>query len=188
MYFKGKLSIDPTQLTKTEKVSPESGFKKILFSMTGGQFAEKKEVETFKALNILQQIHGTLRSNGIDNIIRLTHDDIDIYYDKNGEQHDLNFALDKYQIEIDDSMSTHFKTIAMVLEHEDETYKYLIEININRNHVVNEYPIEMVVSGMLKEFSLKPGESKEELKEKIHKLAVETANGMNPKLITLVNI
>ena len=96
MYFKGKLSIDPSQLTKIEKVSPEAGFKKLLFGITGGQFAYKNEIETFKAMNILQQIHGSLAANGINNIIRLTHDDIDIYHDINGEKNDLSFAMDKY--------------------------------------------------------------------------------------------
>ncbi|MCG8306126.1 MAG: hypothetical protein MI975_01965 [Cytophagales bacterium] len=170
MYFRGRLSIDPSQLSKIEKVSPESGFKKLLFGLTGGQFGEKKEIETFKALNILQQIHGSLKSVGVDDIVRLTHDDIDIYYDTKGERNDLNFAMDKYQIEIDDSMSTHFKTLGMVLEHEDDTYKYLIEISINRSHKEHEYPIEMVVSGLLKEFNPRSGETREALKAKMQSL------------------
>jgi hypothetical protein len=69
MYFKGKLSIDPSHLARIEKVSPDSGFKKLLFSITGGQIADKREVETFKALNILQQLHGSLNAIGINNII-----------------------------------------------------------------------------------------------------------------------
>lgn len=166
MYFKGKLSIDPSQLTKIQKVEPENGFKKLLFNITGG-FAEKKEIETFKALNILQQLYGSLQAKGIDNVIRLTHDDIDIYHDTKGATHDLNFALDKYQIEIDESMSTHFKTLWMVMEHEDDNYKYLIEISVNRSHKENEYPIEMVISGLLKEFEPKAGETKEDLKAKM---------------------
>lgn len=167
MYFKGKLSIDPAQLTKIEKVSPNSGFKKLLFGLTGGQFADKEEVETFKAINILQQIHGSFSAIGVNNIIRLTHDDIDIYYDKKGEKNDIDFAMDKYQIEIDDSMSTHFNTLEMVLEHEDDTFKYLIEISINKTHKQSEYPIELIVSGLLKEFSLQTGQSKEDLKAKM---------------------
>jgi len=164
MYFRGILTIDPSQLTKIQKVSPSQGFKKLLFSLTGGQFADRLEVETFKAINVLQQIHGSFSTVGINNIIRLTHDDIDIYYDKNGEKNDLDFAMDKYEIQIDDSMSTHFKTLEMVLEHEDDTFKYLIEITINKSHEEGEYPIELVISGMLKEFNLRPGQTREELK------------------------
>jgi hypothetical protein len=169
MFFRGILTIDPSQLTKIQKVAPSQGFKKLLFSMTGGQFAEKLEVETFKAMNILQQIHGSFSTVGVNNIIRLAHDDIDIYYDKKGEKNDLDFAMDKYQIQIDDSMSTHFKTLEMVLEHEDEIFKYLIEITINKSHKEGEYPIVMIISGMLKEFNLKSGQAKEELKAQMEK-------------------
>ena len=79
----------------------------------------------------------------------MTHDDIDIYHDKKGEKNDIDFAMDKYQIEIDDSMSTYFSKLSMVLEHEDDTFKYLIEINVSRSHRKYEYPIEMVISGLL---------------------------------------
>ena len=71
MYFRGKLSIDPTQLTKMEKVAPSTGFKKLFHNITGGQFADQHEVETFKAISILQQLHGSFNAVGIDNIIRL---------------------------------------------------------------------------------------------------------------------
>lgn len=142
MYFKGRLSIDPSQLTKIDKVSPASSFKKMLFGLTGGQFADKKEIETFKAMNILQQIHGVFNSNGINNIIRLTHDDIDIYHDTKGEKNDLDFAMNKY----------------------------LIEISVNRSHQQHEYPIDIVVSGMIKEFSLQAGETREGLKVKMESL------------------
>ena len=46
-------------------------------------------------------------------------------------------------------------------------YKYLIEIGIHKSHKENEYPIEVVVSGLLKEFSPKPGETKEDIKAKM---------------------
>jgi len=169
MYFRGKLSIDPAQLTKLERVAPTPGFKKILHDLTGGQFSRQHEVETFKAINILQQLHGSFTAIGVNNIIRLTHDDIDIYHDTKGELNDLEFAMDKYQIEIDHSMSSHFKSLSLVLEHEDETFKYLIEISISKIHQPQEYPIEILISGMLKEFSLAPGKSKEELKARMEK-------------------
>jgi hypothetical protein len=165
MYFRGTLTIDPSQLTKMQKVSPSHGFRKLLFNLTGGQFADKLELETFKAINVLQQVHGSFSAIGINNIIRLTHDDIDIFHDKMGKKNDLDFAMDKYQIQIDESMSTHFNTLEMVLEHEDETFKYLIEITINRSHKQGEYPIHMVLTGMLSEFGLKPGQSREALKD-----------------------
>jgi hypothetical protein len=170
MYFKGKLTVDPSQLTKIEKTEPEKSFKKLLFHLTGGTIADKKEVETFKAIVILQQLYMSLKSTGVSNIIRLTHDDLDIYFDREGLKDDFEMAVDKYQIELNEAMSEHFKTIWMVLEHEDNTFKYLIELSVNRSHKVKEYPIDIQVSALLKEFSTNNLNSEEALKEKMKNL------------------
>lgn len=152
MFFKGTLTIDPSQLTKIERVKPKKAFKRMLYFMTSGKVSDKEERETFTAISILQQINGVLLHNSINNLVRLAHDDIDFYFDKEGKKNDLKEALDTYEIEIGDSMSHHFETLQMVLEHHDDTFKYLIETQINKNHAVGEYPIEISISGFLKEF------------------------------------
>jgi hypothetical protein len=170
MYFKGQLSIDPSQLTHIQKVEPTGGFKKILFNLTGGSIAEKKEVETFKALNIIQQLYDAFKNQHIDNIIKLSHDDIDIYVDNEGKENDFDEAISLYSLEINDAMSTHFDKLWMVLEHKDATFKYLYEIHINRSHKVGAYPIEIKVIAMLSEFDPKNYPSEAALKEKVQSL------------------
>ncbi len=152
MFFKGTLTIDPSQITKIERVKPKKAFKRLLYFMTSGKVSDKEERETFTAISILQQINGVFLHNSVNNLVRLAHDDIDIYFDKEGKKNDLKDALDRYEIEIGDSMSHHFQTIQMVLEHDDTTFKYLIEVQVNKNHAVGEYPIEITISGFLKEF------------------------------------
>lgn len=167
MYFKGTLTVDPSKLTKIEVVKPEGSFKQLFYNITGGKIGDKREVETFKALSLIQQIYATFASMGINNIIRLNHDDIEIYFDNEGKKDDFKHAADKYSIEIDDSMSSFFDTLWLVLEHEDNTFKYLIEISINRNHKVSEYPIEIIVSGLLKNIEGDKVGTKEDLKQKV---------------------
>ncbi len=153
MYLENHITIDPSQLTNIEKIKPTKAFKKLLFSLTNGIISDKEERETFNAIAILQQINATLRSVGITNIIKISHDDIIFYLDEEGKENDLKFALDKYEIEINDAMSVHFKTLALVLEHEDQNFKYVIEITINKNHKVGVYPIEIKTTGLFKDFS-----------------------------------
>jgi hypothetical protein len=164
MYYRGTLTVDPKEMTKIQVVKPEGNFKKILFKMTGGKVGDKREVETFKAISILQQIYTAVSSVGVNNIVRINHDDIDIYYDYEGKEDDLNHAISEYCIEIDDAMSEFFKKLWLVLEHEDRDFKYLIEISVNRSHEVNKYPIEVLVSGLLKNASISSSGTKEELK------------------------
>ncbi|ANQ52219.1 hypothetical protein MY04_4884 [Flammeovirga sp. MY04] len=152
MYFEGTISIDPSQLTHIEKVKPTKAFKRVFYYLTLGNVSDQVEKETFTAVSILQQLNDVLIHLGIDNIVRLSHDGIDFYLDKYGKEGDLKEAFDKYDLEIDHSMSTHYEKLVMVMEHDDTTFKYLLEIDINRTHKVGEYPIEMKVTGLLNQF------------------------------------
>lgn len=164
MFFKGRITIDPAQLTKIEIEKPQGTFKQMLFHITGGSVGEKKEIETLKAVAVVQSLHRCFSEIGVNNIIRLNHDDLEIYFDNKGVKDDLTLAVDKYTIEIDHSMSTYFNTLWMVKEYEDNTFKYLIETSVNRSHEVKEYPIEIIVSGLIKEYQ---GQDKEALKAKM---------------------
>jgi hypothetical protein len=166
MFLRGKITIDPSQLTNIEIHKPENSFKKMFYHITGGKIGNKKEVETFKAVSIIQQLKSAFATLGIDNIVRLNHDDIEIYFDSEGKKADFDFAVDKYTIEIDESMSSYFNQLWMVLEHEDPKFKYLIEVSVNRSHQVNEYPIEIIVSGLIKEFA---GQTQEDLKARMQR-------------------
>ncbi|WP_103069890.1 hypothetical protein [Aquimarina sediminis] len=153
MYFEGIITIDPSEITKITPVKPTKAFRKLLHSLTFGAVSDKQERETFTAVGILQQINASLRNLGINNIIKISHDDIDFYHDKEGKENDLKLALDKYEIEVNEAMSIHFSQLNLILEHQDDNFKYLFEIVINREHKIGIYPIEIHVSGLLKEFS-----------------------------------
>ena len=154
MYFSGNLTIDPSQVTNIENVKPRKAFKKLLYRMTQGRIADKVEHETFTAISVLQQFYSVFHSMGITNIIRISQDDIDFYIDTDGKSDDLEVAMGIYNIEMDDDVSRYFKTIYLVLEHEDQgqMFKYLVEIRINRSHEVSKYPIELKLNGLATDF------------------------------------
>ena len=54
MYFSSRLTVDPSQLTRIEKVEPTKAFKRLLHFMTGGAVSDKVEHETFAAVSVLQ--------------------------------------------------------------------------------------------------------------------------------------
>ena len=151
MYFKATLTINPDSLTQINIIKPEGSFKKFFFSLTGGRVGDQQVEQTFKAISIIQQIYQAFAGVGINNIVRLNHDDLDIYFDKDGKKDDFSYAIDQYTIEIDESMSTYFNRLWMVLEHEDASFKYLVEVSINRNHDLGKYPIEILISAFIKD-------------------------------------
>ena len=170
MYFSSRLTIDPSQVTKIEKVKPTKAFKRMLFMMTGGAIADKVETETFAAVSILQQLYRVFISSGVNNIIRLAQDDIDFYLDEKGKEDDLKEALDKFDLEINDAMSEMFGTLHMVLEHHDSNFSFLIDVKVNRSHEVGEYPIEIVVNGLMKDMQAGSGETASTMKAKMEKV------------------
>ena len=157
MYFTGTLSIDPSQLTHIEKVKPTKAFKKMLFYMTAGMVQDKLEHETFTAVSILQQINTCLRALGVTNVIRLAKDNIDFYLDEQGRKDDLKKAMEHFELEVHGLESELFKTLYLVLEHDDKHFKYLIEVRINRSHAAGAYPISIEVNGLVKELKTENG-------------------------------
>ena len=170
MYFNGNLSIDPAQLTKIEKIRPQKAFKRILYFLTAGAVSDKEEQETFTAVSILQQIYSVFNSVGINNLVRLSHDDIDFYIDAEGKKDDLKATLDLYDLQTNDAMSETFKQLSMVLEHEENGFKYLINITINRTHKLGVYPIDIFIDGLLDEFAVHSDAEAKTLKVKMEKI------------------
>lgn len=173
MYFEGNITIDPEGVSQIEKVKPTKAFKRMLHFLTLGGVSDKLERQTFTALSILQQINVVLAKNNIDDIVRLSHDEFDFYLDLEGKRNDLKEAMDKYDLEINEAMSAHFEKLVMVLEADDEHFKYLLQVNINRTHEVGDHPIEIKISGLLKDFSLN-AVSQSEMKARIGEVASST--------------
>lgn len=152
MFFTGQISVDPSEITKIHKVEPTSFFKKLLYTISNGKIKDLIEEENFTAVSILEQFSEVLKSMGITNVIRLSHNDIDFYLDKQGNEDDLEQALSDYENKVKDEVSRSFKTLSMVMEHREDTFHYYIEIKINRSHKVGDYPIEIKVDGLINEF------------------------------------
>lgn len=156
MYFQGTLSIDPSQMTVVESVRPTKAFGKMLHFMTLGLASEREERETFTAVSILQKLNRVFLSLGITNVVRLAKDDVDYYLDQEGKEDDLKEAMAAFEQRDSSTGQSAFNTLRLVLEHEDEELKYLIEINIQRAHRVGEHPIRVTVNGLMKDLHVGP--------------------------------
>lgn len=171
MYFSGKLEIDPSHLTVIEKIKPTSAFKKLLNAVSLGIAGnEKEEHETFSAISITQQLYSALSSMGINDIVRIRMNSHDFYLDEHGEKNDLDIAMNEFQTMVDSLEAKVFDNILIVTEHEENKIKYLVEIKIVRKHKVGEYPIQLIVNGVLNEFKINQNENEEVLKTKMKSL------------------
>jgi len=172
MYLTGRIEIDSSQVTQIKKLKTSSLSNKFLELLTFGKVGEKQETETFTAVSILEKIYVGLRSINVDNIIRLSVDEYDFYYDEYGRADDLEEAIDGFTSQVDPIESRLFNTIYLVMEHNEKTLKYLVEIRIQRKHKVGEYPIIIIINAVADEFRKRDDESIEDLKTRLKPLFV----------------
>lgn len=167
MYFSGRVDVDPSKITKIEVVKPDKFFKKIMHTLTGGATSDKQERETFSALAVMNQIYSALKDSKVNNIIRLSVNDHDFYLDDKGEKDDLDKAVFEAEAQIDPLEAKVFNNMLIVLEHEASRLKYLLEIKVDRVHKPGSYPIEVLINGMMSDFKAKPGETREQLQQRM---------------------
>lgn len=167
MYFKTKILIDPAQVEKIERVKPQKAFKKLLYLLTKGGISDKEVHETFCAILVLQQLNEVLQSLQVNNIIRLTKDNFDYYFDESGLLNDFESAMDKFETEVDPEKARFFEHLYLVLEHPEELMHMLIEIQINRINKVGQFPITLIVNGIFSEFDANKDEDAQAITTKL---------------------
>lgn len=170
MYLFGKIELDPSQVTEIKKVKRASFFDKLIDVLSFGKAGGKVEKETFSAVSILEKIYAGLRSIKVDNIIRLAVDDYDFYYDDSGREADMEDAVSLFTGKVDPIESELFETLYLVMEHSIDSIKLLIEIRVNRKHKVGEYPIIIIINGVIDEFKADGNVAPEQLKSKMKNL------------------
>lgn len=163
MYFHGTLSIDPSAPTEMERQMPTKAFRRLLHTMTLGLSTPQDEVETFGAVQILQQINRGLRAVGIDNVVRLAKDDQDVYLDEDGLQDDMQQAMSAFAAAQRGASMGLFEELTLVCEHHDDEFSYLVEVHVRRRHTVGEMPIEIVIDGVLPGWQRQTGEGRDAL-------------------------
>ncbi|TAF65376.1 MAG: hypothetical protein EAZ55_08945 [Cytophagales bacterium] len=158
MYWSTKIQIDPSQATRIEYVPPTNVFEKLFNYLTAGSLNQRKEHETFMVVTILQQFNAIFEALQISNMIRLSKDKMSYYFDEEGAEEDLEEILGRVAQEEESLQEENkeeealFSNLYMVLEHSDEVFNYLIQVNINRVHPVGEYPITLHINALLKCF------------------------------------
>lgn len=153
MYFSSKIEIDPSQITLIKAINQSSVFQTLFTGLIDDD--KKYEQETFSAVTILDQVHKGLEELNIKNTIRLAVDNVNYFIDHDSEDDDLHKAIHTVREFVDPEGSKYFDNIFLVQEHQDDNFKYIIEIRIKRTHKVNEYPIKIHINALFNEFIIK---------------------------------
>lgn len=167
MLFSANISMQPKKDVIVERKVPTKVFAKLFHTMTQGVLSPKEKHQTFTAVSILQELNIALRQAGIVNIVRLAKDGNDFYYDDKGKDDDLADAMKEFRLNTDKLGESLFEDLYMVLEHKEDTLRYLMEIDIKRVHLAEEMPINITINGVINELEAKPGESKSQVENRV---------------------
>ncbi len=109
---------------------------------------ERVEEETFSTPDILQKLSAAFKSSGITNLVRISHDDVDFYLDKDNEPHDLDKAIEDFGEVLHNAFERFFEEVNIVMETRNSQMDFVIELTMFRVHPIGEYPIRINFSGL----------------------------------------
>jgi hypothetical protein len=164
MYFTGHMTVDPNDITEVVQARPSKGFFRLAQQISRGLEDKNAERESFAAVSILQRVNIALRSLGITNILHLSKDGYLVYEDKAGVEDDFKLALIEFGRNTDAEQRREFRVLTLALEHPGELLEFLIEIEIVKLHRVGEFPINITVNGVFREFVTSDGQLSENAK------------------------
>lgn len=164
MYFTGHMTVDPNDITEIVQARPSKGFFRLAQQISRGLEDKNAERESFAAVSILQRVNIALRSLGITNILHLSKDGYLVYEDKAGVEDDFKLALIEFGRNTDAEQRREFRVLTLALEHPGDLLEFLIEIEIVKLHRVGEFPINITVNGVYREFFASDGQLSENAK------------------------
>lgn len=146
MYFTGRLSIDPAQATVIERQELQGPFKKLLNFLTKEDITPEEEIETFSAVHMLKDLREAFQQMGMTNLIRLSKNGVIFYVDEEGNEEDLEPAVEEFSEVVGANENACFHTLSLALEHRREGWHYLVEVHVEREHGVGAYPLNIKIN------------------------------------------
>lgn len=168
MFLTAELQIDPSQITVIKRINNDNALFRLYDILTANVENKSIEQETFTVVSILNQIQMGLMRMNVDNVVRINVDSFDYFYDTEGVEHDLFDAFISIEQKIDPMESQRFNMLELVLEHEENGIKYLIDVKIKRKHKVGEFPIEITVDGAFEDLELPADQDISSLKSRMN--------------------
>ena len=106
--------------------------------------------ESFSAPDMLIKLNAALKSSGINNLVRITHDDTDFFLDTENEPNDLDEVIHKFKDILKNAFERFYEEIVVVMESRQSQIDFVIELLLLRVHQVGEYPIQINFTGLPK--------------------------------------
>lgn len=170
MYLTSQIYFSAQKGAEIELKKPSKVFAKLLRLIAPAQAKDMQLNQTVIAT--LQSLNSALLQIGIDNVIRLSIDSKDIYVDDAQEDDDLPKAMEALAKSTFANPYNEYNKIELSLEHEDENFKYIITIDVNKNFRSDQKPFKTSINAYFKDLAI----SAAKIEEKVTELSQDQNN------------
>ena len=122
-------------------------------SLFGQKIKKDRGSETFELPSLIDGIHSALNVVDIDSVLRLYHNDMELYRDTEGNKGDLRKVLVNFGSHLALSEYTKSDIITLLFEKYWDDFYYLIEITINRIHKKDVVSVVIVIDALTCRYS-----------------------------------
>lgn len=159
------INIKSTFSAEIKNVIPSAAKKRLFYYMSAGLITDKIEVEQFPISTVLNHLMEIFIDCGVTDILNFDKDKEIYYNDTKNIQNDFRKVVSEFIDQYSWMYSKFYTTINFNLTKNDEKNIYLINVSVNREHIVGESPIRIRISA--KEKSKQKNKQTEKLSEKI---------------------
>lgn len=107
--------------------------------------------ELINAPQLLHKIGFALGQCGLNNLVRISHDEHDFYIDTQNRENDLKAVLDDFNLEIQTYFERHFQEIGITLEDQKDGMNYAVSVRLSRLHYPEAFPLRIKLTGVPKD-------------------------------------
>jgi len=149
MRLKASIEFDTTEPTELESQEP-SGFVaslKSLFFETPADFA----VESFNMHLLLKQLAASLQALKLNNLIRLSYNRKEFYFDVSNKPNDFSKVLKDFRMQLVEKRIEECNMVTFAVESRKKKAVFLVDVVINRIHPPGVKPVRITVNALVDE-------------------------------------
>jgi len=159
-----------------ERILRRPGFFDKLKQALGGEpdLYPGKQRAALEASLLVSAVQEALARLGATNAVSLVIADVVIFQDKEGRPDDLTDLFLSFH-EHADVFGKEFKLLRLAVEHEEAGIRYLLEVVAQSEHLEQDPAARLFLSGRLRDFEPRPGESADQYRARVEPLTATPA-------------
>ena len=147
MRLRATIEFDTNDASETQSKDPE-GFVESLKALLWVEDENSLVVESFNMHLLLKQLAASLQALKINNLIRLSYNQKEFYFDTKNIPNDFNKVIKNFRMQLVEKKIEECNSVTFAVESRKKKTSFLIDIVIRRVHKAGVKPVKILVNAM----------------------------------------